>query len=117
MKKSLVLTGDGLTIEQVREVALSSEIHVQIADSARAKMADSRSYIEGRIAKGEVMYGVNTGFGAFSSVQISEGEIEELQRNLIRSHSAGVGSPFSIPETRAIMLLRANALADTHRIY
>ncbi len=110
----MVLTGHDLTIEKVRELALSPEINCQIADSARALMQESRSYIEGRLAKGEVMYGVNTGFGAFSNVRISDSEIEELQKNLIRSHSAGVGTPFSIAETRAIMLLRANALVRGH---
>jgi histidine ammonia-lyase len=77
-------------------------------------MKASRVYIEERLSKGEVMYGVNTGFGAFSNVRISDDEIEELQRNLIRSHSAGVGEPFSRSETRAIMLLRANALVRGH---
>jgi histidine ammonia-lyase len=61
---------------------------------------------------GEAIYGVNTGFGAFSSVRISDAEIEQLQRNLIRSHSCGVGLPFTPEETRAIMFLRANCLAN-----
>lgn len=116
--KQLVIEGENLTIEQVFEVAFSEEkaLPLQVSMSARAKalMQESRDYIDSRIAQGEVMYGVNTGFGAFSSVRISDSEIEELQRNLIRSHCVGIGEPFSRPETRAIMLLRANALSRGH---
>jgi len=91
-----------------------AHVTVELSGAAREKMQDSRAYIEKRVQDGEVIYGVNTGFGAFSSVRISDSEIEQLQRNLIRSHSCGVGEPFSIPETRAIMYLRANALANGH---
>ncbi len=111
---TISLTGEDVTVEQLRLVACNPAVKVVLADSARGKMQQSRTYIENRIASGEVMYGVNTGFGAFSSVRISDSEIEELQRNLIRSHSMGVGTPFSITETRGIMFLRANALARGH---
>ena len=117
MSETIRLTGQNVTIDQLYQIAFpdpKSNLKIAMADSARQLMLESRSYIEGRLAGGEVMYGVNTGFGAFSSVRISDGEIEELQRNLIRSHSAGVGTPFSIPETRAIMALRANALVRGH---
>ena len=86
----------------------------ELHPEAREWMQTSRTYIENRLASGEVMYGVNTGFGAFSSVRISDSEIEELQRNLIRSHSAGIGEPFTRDQTRAMMFLRANTLARGH---
>lgn len=116
MSEVIQLTGEDVTIEQVRQVAKAKPgtLRVELSAQARAKMTESRGYIDGRIAQGEVMYGVNTGFGAFSSVRISDNEIEELQRNLIRSHSAGVGTPFSQEETRGILFLRANALARGH---
>ncbi|MFN7729078.1 MAG: histidine ammonia-lyase [Bdellovibrio sp.] len=85
-----------------------------LSSDSKQKRQASRDYIDKRISSGEVMYGVNTGFGAFSSVRISDSEIEELQRNLIRSHSAGIGEPFTKQQTRAMMLLRANALARGH---
>ncbi len=113
MSKIFELTGSGVTIELVHQVAYR-KIALKLSDQARQEMLKSRAYIEGRLANGEVMYGVNTGFGAFSSVRISDSEIEELQRNLIRSHSAGIGAPFSKEETRAIMFLRANALSRGH---
>lgn len=116
MSEVVQVSGDDVTVDQVRRVARAAPgtLRVVLADSAREKMVRSRNYIEGRISSGEVMYGVNTGFGAFSSVRISDSEIEELQRNLIRSHCAGIGSPFSEEETRGILFLRANALARGH---
>lgn len=116
MATVIELTGADITIEILRKVAKAKpqEVELRLANSAREKVLQSRQYIEGRIAQGQVMYGVNTGFGAFSSVRISDSEIEELQRNLIRSHCAGIGTPFSFEESRAILLLRANALANGH---
>lgn len=108
------ITGENITLENLYAAAHTPSMKVELAASAKAQMQKSRDYIEGRIASGEVMYGVNTGFGAFSSVRISDDEIEQLQRNLIRSHSMGVGAPFTKTETRAMMILRANALAKGH---
>jgi histidine ammonia-lyase len=74
-------------------------------------MSQSRIYIEKKMSKGEAIYGVNTGFGAFATTRISLEDIESLQRNLIRSHSVGVGPLFDPEQVRAMLLLRANALA------
>lgn len=107
------ITGDDVTIESVWAVATTDE-KVLLSRTSTDAMKESRQFIESRMAAGETIYGVNTGFGAFSSIKISPAEIEELQVNLIRSHSAGVGEPFTLKETRAIMFLRANALARGH---
>lgn len=109
----MILEGQGLNLEQVWQVATQNE-KVEIGDIAKSKITESRDYIEKRLESGEAIYGVNTGFGAFSDVRISDEQIEELQFNLIRSHCAGVGEPFTKEESRAIMLLRANALATGH---
>jgi histidine ammonia-lyase len=74
-------------------------------------MAASRRVVDRAIRRGAKVYGVTTGFGKFADVAIAPGEIAELQRNLIRSHAAGVGAPLEAPAVRAMMLLRANALA------
>lgn len=111
----IVLDGQSAGLESVWRVAHGSgKVRVELAPAAREKMQVSRTYIDSRMKSGEAIYGVNTGFGAFSSVRISDAEIEQLQRNLIRSHSCGVGEPFSLEQTRAIMFLRANALANGH---
>ncbi len=109
------LTGENLKLEDVwRASNTTVNEKVELDQSARARIRASRSYIEGQVNKGEVIYGVNTGFGAFSSVRISDADIVQLQKNLIRSHSTGVGDNFSEAQTRAIMILRANALARGH---
>lgn len=113
MSEKVVLTGTNLKMEHVWTVA-NENAEVALSPEAKERMQESRKYIEGRISSGETMYGVNTGFGAFSSVKISDTEIEELQRNLIRSHCVGIGPAFSKQESRAIMLLRANALSRGH---
>jgi histidine ammonia-lyase len=64
------------------------------------------------MADGETaVYGVNTGFGSLAEVRIPRSELSALQRNLLRSHAAGVGEPLSVPVVRAMMALRANVLA------
>lgn len=109
----IVITGSDATLESVWHIAHGAgRLRVSLAPEARARMQASRQYIENRVANGDVIYGVNTGFGAFSSVRISDAEIAQLQVNLIRSHSCGIGQPFTREETRAIMYLRANCLAN-----
>lgn len=109
----MIINGENITIDSIVDVAYK-KTKVELAESSKVKMNESREYIMGRVNQGEVIYGVNTGFGAFSSVSISKEEIVQLQKNLIRSHSMGVGEPFTKEESRAIMLLRANALARGH---
>ena len=111
--KTFSLQGSGVSMDIVWQVS-QRQLAVALADKARARMQASREFIEQRMQQGEVIYGVNTGFGAFSSVRISPEQIVELQRNLIRSHCVGVGTPFTVEESRAIMFLRANALATGH---
>jgi histidine ammonia-lyase len=74
-------------------------------------MAASRAVVDRLVASGATAYGINTGFGKLASVRISAEQVRELQVNLVRSHACGVGTPLSEAETRAMMLLRANALA------
>lgn len=107
------LDGNSIDLETIWQIAYD-KVRLCVAESAKNKIIQSRAYIEKRIKAGETMYGVNTGFGAFSSVVISSEQIEELQFNLIRSHCTGVGEPFTVEQTRAIMALRANALITGH---
>ena len=110
MKSEVLIDGDHLTLDQVEDVA-RGEARVSLAPGALARIQKSRSIIEKILANHETVYGVNTGFGKLSDIKIDDDHVNELQLNLIRSHSAGVGDPYSIPVTRAIMLLRANVLA------
>src|SRR5258708_15366923 len=107
---SVALTGNDLTFAQLYDVALRGE-QVQLTASAIEKMNGSRAVVERLVASGETAYGINTGFGKLASVRISSEQVRQLQVNLVRSHACGVGAPLSAAETRAMMLLRANALA------
>jgi histidine ammonia-lyase len=104
------LNGQRLSLAEVSAVARGAE-RVSLADTARARIAASRRVIEQIIAENRTVYGVNTGFGKLSDVRIDPSQIRELQLNLVRSHSCGLGNPLSIEEARALLLLRANVLA------
>jgi len=106
----LELTGAPLTLAEIARVAYLNE-PVGISDQSRMAMAASRAVIDDIVARGETVYGVNTGFGKLSEIHIKPEDLKRLQVNLIRSHACGVGEPLSRPETRALMLLRANVLA------
>src|SRR5690348_12672540 len=106
----ILLTGNDLTFDQLYSVALRNEA-VSLAPAAVTRMNASRAVVDRLVAADETAYGINTGFGKLASVRISAEQVRQLQVNLVRSHGCGIGTPLSIPETRAMMLLRANALA------
>ncbi len=108
--KPFLIDGKCLTAESVRRI-LDEKTPVGITDESRAAVEKSRAVIESIIHSGKTVYGVNTGFGKFSDVRISDEQIELLQQNIVRSHAAGVGEP--LPETvvRIVLLLKANGLA------
>ena len=112
---ALHINGNDLTLEAVREVAsMESRRAVLLAPDAREAVNRARAIVDEIVASNKVAYAITTGVGKLSDVRIAGEQIRELQVNLVRSHSFGVGEPLSIPETRAIMLLRANSLAKGH---
>jgi histidine ammonia-lyase len=106
----LELDGQRLSLAQVVAVARGEE-RVAFSDRARARLEQSRRVVEAIIAEDRSVYGVNTGFGKLSDIHIGQSQLRELQLNLVRSHSCGLGAPLSIAEARAMLLLRANVLA------
>ncbi|MFN7946825.1 MAG: histidine ammonia-lyase [Blastocatellia bacterium] len=106
----IALDGNTLTLRQLADIALRDEA-VSLDEAARELVIASRAVIERIIAADRTVYGVNTGFGKLADVRISPDHIRELQVNLLRSHSCGVGEPLSEAETRAMICLRANVLA------
>jgi histidine ammonia-lyase len=107
---SLPLTGRDLTIDHVVEVARGRR-RVTLAPEAADRMRASRAVIERLVEAGATVYGVTTGFGDLADVRIEPSQVAELQHNLVRSHAAGVGTPLPDEAVRAMLLLRANALA------
>ena len=108
------------TIEK-KEVLLEDFINVtrkgykvRISEDTYKAVEKARKLVERYVADQKVCYGITTGFGKFSDQIISENETEALQKNLIMSHSCGVGNPLSIEYVRGIMLLRVVNLCKGH---
>ncbi|MFC1996735.1 histidine ammonia-lyase [Chloroflexota bacterium] len=109
----IILDGESLTLDQVIAAAYGWPGNPAINLSAEAISNINRSSgaVEKMLENGQIAYGITTGFGAFKDRIISPEEVEQLQRNIVLSHAVGVGDPFDIPTTRAIMLIRANTLS------
>jgi histidine ammonia-lyase len=107
---ALHISGNDLTLEAVREVAVERRA-VLLAADARAGVNKARAVVDDIVAANKLAYAITTGVGKLSDVRIAGDQIRELQINLVRSHAAGIGEPLSAPEVRAMMLLRANSLA------
>jgi histidine ammonia-lyase len=106
----LQLNGQQLTLQQIVDVAEGRE-GVALAADARARVDQARQVVQDIVTQGRTVYGVNTGFGKLSDVSIDRSDLIQLQLNLVRSHSVGLGQPLSEAEARAMLLLRANVLA------
>ncbi len=104
------LDGSSLTLAQIRDVGFSGA-KVELAAHAIGRVDQSRALVEKMAESDAPTYGINTGFGTLSEIRIDKKDLRELQRNLILSHAAGVGTPLPVPEARALLLLRANVLA------
>ncbi|PYV51535.1 MAG: histidine ammonia-lyase, partial [Acidobacteria bacterium] len=111
--KALHISGNDLTLEAVREVAVEGR-PVLLAPDAREQVNRARAVVEDIVKGNKVSYAITTGVGKLSDVRIAGDQIRELQVNLVRSHSVGVGEPLPVADTRAMMILRANSLAKGH---
>ncbi|HEY4843826.1 MAG TPA: histidine ammonia-lyase [Terriglobales bacterium] len=107
---ALHISGNDLTLEAVRDVAVEKR-PVLLAPDAREAVDRARAVVDALVASNKTSYAITTGVGKLSDVHIVGDQVRELQVNLVRSHAVGVGEPLAIPETRAMMLLRANSLA------
>src|SRR5436305_14837765 len=108
--KALHINGNDLTLDAVREVAVERR-PVLLDPDAREAVDRARAVVDALVANNKVSYAITTGVGKLSDARIAGEQIRELQINLVRSHSVGVGEPLSIAETRAMILLRANSLS------
>lgn len=111
--KEVVLDGESLTFEEVVSVAngIPGAPRVVLSDTAKTNVERAARAVQTLLDRGEIAYGITTGFGAFKDKIISVEEVELLQRNIVLSHAVGVGRAFETPTVRAIMLIRANTLA------
>ncbi|MCB0120446.1 MAG: aromatic amino acid lyase, partial [Anaerolineales bacterium] len=114
--ETIYLDGQSLTFEQVQAVAYGepNAPRVEISDEAKRLVTRAADAVQTLLSRGTIAYGITTGFGAFKDRIIPPDQVELLQRNILVSHAVGVGNPFDIPTTRAIMLIRANTLSRGH---
>ncbi len=108
--RGVELTGQPLSLAEIARISRGGG-SIQVGASAHAGIHSSRQVVDEIVAKGEVVYGVSTGFGKLSDVHVPAQELRQLQLNLVRSHACGIGNPLSEAEVRAMILLRANVLA------
>ncbi|HLL11737.1 MAG TPA: aromatic amino acid lyase, partial [Rubrivivax sp.] len=117
-KQTLIIDGFNLTAEQALACARDRDctIQVELAQSSRAALKESRDYIESTWMHDDapMMYSFNTGVGLLKDTRVKVEHIELFQSQLIRAHAAGMGEPFSEEVSRATMLLRANAFASNY---
>ena len=106
----IYINGRDLTLEQVIAVARGGE-KVEMTPESKAAVNKARDYVDQKLKEKAVIYGLTTGFGEFSKVYIPQELTATLQRNLIISHSCGMGEPLPEQVVRAAMLLRCNALS------
>ncbi|HLJ78102.1 MAG TPA: aromatic amino acid lyase, partial [Acidobacteriaceae bacterium] len=110
MPEALLLAGQPLTLDDIGAVALHGR-GVALDPVALPGIRASRKVVADLLARGGTAYGINTGFGKLSDVHIEPGQVQALQRNLVRSHCCGLGDPLPQHAVRAMLLLRANVLA------
>ncbi|MFJ8065765.1 histidine ammonia-lyase [Psychrobacillus sp. NPDC096426] len=103
------LKGSELTLEDMRAILYHNE-QVKLDKNAIEVVVKSRTAVEKIVKDRRTVYGINTGFGKFSDVSIEEGDVRTLQLHLIRSHACGIGPPFDETVSRAMIVLRLNAL-------
>lgn len=110
---SLVLDGRSLSLADLVQYELERP-PLSLDEGARSRMAASVETVARVVGEDRVCYGINTGFGAFANKKISREQVSQLQYNLVRSHTTGVGEPLPANIVRRIMLLKANSLAVGH---
>ncbi|MEE9395128.1 MAG: histidine ammonia-lyase [Planctomycetota bacterium] len=108
------INGKDLSLEDLAGFLQDAPPTVSIADEARVAIQRARSTVEEILRTDRVVYGINTGFGKLANTRIATENLEALQRNLILSHSIGVGPPLDDAVARLCLLLRANALCRGH---
>jgi len=110
---AIVLSGSGLTIDQLVRIARHDE-RVELAPAALERIKVCRSMLEEKLRAREIMYGVNTGIGEFSEVLLKDDQVAQFQKYLIYNHAAGIGEPAPIESVRAAIAGRINVHAHGH---
>ena len=103
---------EGMNGLPVWKAIYDAPVKLSLGATAQAAIAQSYQTIAGIIDSGEAVYGVNTGFGKMADISIPQDALATLQSNLVLSHTAGSGTPLSLPETRLVMAMKIASLAQ-----
>ncbi|MGE0481358.1 MAG: histidine ammonia-lyase [Phycisphaerae bacterium] len=110
---ALTLGDAALTLERL-DSCLDRPVRVTISPRARERVARGRAWVEDILARGAVVYGINTGFGHLKNKRISAHQLDQLQENLLISHAVGVGPPAPAAIVRFMLLLKSHMLLAGH---
>lgn len=114
--QSLTLRGPfdaPLSLDQL-DALLDAPLTVTLAAEALARVADGRAWVDRLVARGDAVYGVNTGFGHLKNTRISPDQLDLLQENLLISHAVGVGAPVPREIVRWMLLFKTHMLLAGH---
>ncbi|KAF0980036.1 hypothetical protein FDP41_001189 [Naegleria fowleri] len=107
----LYLDGESLTCEDLYRIGYEPHLKIALTQQAKDRIIEARKIVDNIIHTNQVKYGINTGFGHFATTVIAKEDIEDLQKNLIRSHAAGVGEYLPLERAKMLLALRINVLA------
>ena len=110
MNHTVTLIPGAATLAQWRDIYHGAALTLQKGWDSR--VAQGAAAVDAIVAKGESVYGINTGFGKLANVRISDADLAMLQRNIVISHAAGVGEPLPVPVVRLMMALKLASLAQ-----
>ncbi|MEO2146310.1 MAG: histidine ammonia-lyase [bacterium] len=108
--KNLTLGAKPLTLAQLSPLAEGQRLKLRVSAKSYAQLKPSRQMVEEAVGKGEVVYGLTTGFGKLKHKAVSPKDLHDLQRNLVLSHSVGSGPDMFLSEARLVVLLRIVSL-------
>ena len=103
--EALIFSNKSVSWDDLSHLVVSPG-RLKISSQTKKLIKISKDVLKDILKKGQLIYGVNTGFGKLSSVFIDQSDIKQLQLNLVRSHAAGIGSPFNIGIVRVAMALK-----------
>jgi histidine ammonia-lyase len=110
MNESILLRPGNVALAEWREIYRGASVALDTA--CWSAIERSAAAVASMVAKGDPVYGINTGFGKLASVRIATEDLETLQRNIVLSHAAGVGEPMPVATTRLMMALKLSSLAQ-----
>ena len=113
-KPTLFAFGESYLTAGMALAIARNEVKGVITEQTRKKIADNREVVERIVAKGDAVYGINTGFGPLCTTKISKEETRKLQTNILKSHAVGVGEPISTELSKLMMILKLQSLSKGH---